>query len=121
MAGGAHRNKLDNLEEGSNWSVVYFLLHHRDTRHLQHILQATPRGSYGQRCAFLEDVLDYVKMCAHAPVIGSPQVREAAQYVLDQATAIEMDIEQSNSPQRVDRIDASATELRSDSTAFPKP
>jgi hypothetical protein len=112
--------KLDKLEEG-NWSVVYFLLHHRDTRHLPRILQATPRGSYGQRCAFLEDVLDYVKMCAHAEVIGRSQIREAAQYVLNQARPIEMDVEQDDSRERVARIIASATEMRSLSTGFPKP
>lgn len=112
--------KLDMLEEGNNWSVVYFLLHHRDTRHLLRILQATPRGSYGQRCAFLEDVLDYVKMCAYAQVIGKSQIREAAQDVLKQARVIETNVGQDDSRQRILRIIASSTELCSLSTGFPR-
>lgn len=39
--------KLDKLEAGDNWSVVYFLLHHRDTRHLERILRATPGDHMG--------------------------------------------------------------------------
>jgi hypothetical protein len=103
--------KLNMLEEGDNWSVVYFLLHHRDTRHLSRIMQATPRGSYGQRCAYLQDVLDYVKMCARAQDIGKTQVRQAAQYVLEQARVIEIDVRQGDSPDRVGDIIKSASEL----------
>lgn len=103
--------KLNMLEEGNNWSVVYFLLHHRDTRHLPRIMQATPRGSYGQRCAYLQDVLNYVKMCARAQDIGKTQMRQAAQYVLEQARVIEIDARQGDSRDRVGGIIKSATEL----------
>ena len=113
--------KLDMLDAGSSCSVVYFLLHHGDTRHLSRILRATPRGSYGQRCAFLEDVLNYVKHCAPAEVIGRSQAREAAQYVLNQAADIENELEQNDSRERVARIIASATEMRSLASGLPRP
>jgi len=113
--------KLDMLDAGSNCSVVYFLLNHRDTRHLPRILQANPRGSYGQRCAYLEDVLNYVKMCTDAQVIGRSQAREAAQYVLNQAADIENDVKQDDSRKRIVRIIAAASETLSLSTGLPEP
>ena len=105
--------RLDMLDEPGNWAVVYVLMHHGDTRHLTRLTQAKPRGAFWQRCAYLEDVLRYVKMCTHAGAIDESQIRDAADYVLGQAKIIDRDAGQEDSRYRVQRIIEFAAALRS--------
>jgi len=102
--------KLDLLEQPGNSLVLNFLLNNRDTRHLARILDATPQGPFGLRCAFLEGVLKYVELCTRAQAINRVQIREAADYVLKQAQIISSDVGHDSSD-RVRQIIASANEL----------
>jgi hypothetical protein len=101
------------LEQPGNWAVVHFLQSHFDTRHLPRLIEAKPPGAFRQRCIYLEELLGYVKMCAQAHAINEIQMREAAEYVLDQAKIIDTDAGQEESRYRVRRIIESATELHS--------
>jgi hypothetical protein len=105
--------KLNMLETSGNWLVVHFLSSHSDTRHLARLTRATPRGEFWQRCAYLEELLRYVKMCAHAGAINEIQMREAAEYVLEQARIIDADAGHEDCRYRVRPIIEAATELHS--------
>lgn len=88
-------------------------MHHNETRHLARLMEAKPRGAFWQRCAYFEDVLRYVKMCANAHAIDKIQMRVAAECVLDQARIIDKDAGQEDSRYRIRRIIEAATELHS--------
>jgi len=105
--------KLDMLESTDYWHVVNFLLNHRDTRHLPRLLHVKPHGKFGHRCAYLENLLLYIEMCAQARAIDDIQMREAAEYVFEQAEIIDADAGQEDPRSRVSRIVEAATELHS--------
>ena len=55
--------KLKQLSSAGNWRVLNFLIHHSDFRHLDKIESAVPLGQFWEKCAFLEDLLRYLRAC----------------------------------------------------------
>jgi hypothetical protein len=78
--------KLGLLAAPGNWSVVSFLVHHGDTRHLARLVETKPLGVFWQRCAYLEGLLEYVERCSGTYDPGV--LRAAVEHVRDQATAL---------------------------------
>jgi hypothetical protein len=113
MAGRTHHNKLDMLEKTGNWDVVHFLWHHNVTRHLRRLIQAKPLGDFRERCSYLENLLNYVKLCTRAHAVRQIELRDAAEYVLDQAKILDTDSGEECSRYRVQRILERAAELHS--------
>jgi hypothetical protein len=105
--------RLDMLEKPGNWDVVHFLWHHSDTRYLPRLIQTKPLGAVRQRCSYLENLLGYVTMCARAHAVSQTQIREAAEYVLDQAKILDTDTGEEGSRCRVQLILERAAELHS--------
>ncbi len=81
-------NKLMRLRFDRNWRVLAFLRHHERLGHLDQILAAEPRGEPWEQCAFLEELLMYVRTGRRQgklPQSGMvPQkVQQAITYVTD--------------------------------------
>jgi hypothetical protein len=110
-------SKLEKLESPDNWRVVFFLIRRSDTRHLPRLLQAKPVGAFPQRCVYLEELLRYVKMCARDHAVDQIEMRQAAEYVLDQARILDTEAGGEDSRYRVHRILKSAAELRASTQA----
>lgn len=103
--------KLELLPAPGNWAVVSFLLHHGDTRHLTRLAEAKPMGVFWQRCAYLEELLRYVKHCSGA---YDPAVRVAVEHVRDEANALTRRVRSAKSLARVASL-VTAAERRLDS------
>jgi hypothetical protein len=54
------RIKLGLLSRNANWTVLQFLNHHEDYRHLAEVVHSEPKGTLWQLCAFLEHLLTNV-------------------------------------------------------------
>lgn len=61
--------QLDSLDTRSNWRVINFLLHHRDTNYLEKVVAAQPLGQLWERISYLELLLKYIDSCRAA---GAP-------------------------------------------------
>ena len=60
------RAKLCLLSQAGNWTVVSYLNHHSDFGHLPEILRAEPKGVLWERCAFLENLIEYATRAGKA-------------------------------------------------------
>ena len=72
-------------------------------------VQAKPLGSFGLRCAYLENLLKYIELCGQAQAVNQIQIREA-QYALDQAKILGADADDERSRNRVHCIIESANQ-----------
>jgi len=63
---------LAALVKPGNWWTLNFLVHHRDTNHLERVIAAPPLGELWQRTAYLELLLQYIRACQSA---GAPRAR----------------------------------------------
>ena len=61
---------LAALVKPGNWWTLNFLVHHRDTNHLERVIAAPPLGELWQRTAYLELLLQYIRACQSA---GAPR------------------------------------------------
>jgi hypothetical protein len=57
---------LAALVKPGNWWTLNFLVHHRDTNHLELAIATPPLGELWQRTAYLELLLEYVSACQSA-------------------------------------------------------
>jgi hypothetical protein len=71
---------LAALNKPGNWWTLNFLVHHRDTSHLEVIIGSPPLGEVWQRTAYLELMLDYIGACQSAGAARS-QIASALEAV----------------------------------------
>jgi len=94
--------KLELLASPGNWSVVSFLLHHGDTRHLTRLMETKPFGVVWERCAYLEKLLMYVERCSSDYDPGDLQA--AVEHVLNAARPLAQRVRSAHSLARVSRL-----------------
>ncbi|MFI5386997.1 MAG: hypothetical protein ACHQ50_12860 [Fimbriimonadales bacterium] len=74
------QDKLRLLSQEGNWMVLHFLNDHAGIGHLAEVVQADPKGKLWQRCAYLEQFLDYTDKARRAggePSLVSRAFRKA--------------------------------------------
>ena len=85
--------KVAELRRAATWPAQYFALyylrHHGDTRYLPEAMRAEPVGEYWQRCAYLEQLLDYAGQCARSHPLD--EIRPAVETVLRRAELLDED------------------------------
>jgi hypothetical protein len=104
-------SRLDMLDRSGNWRVVHFLWHHGDSRHLARLIQAKPLCAFWERCAYLEELVVYIRMCS--PTYAIADIHRAVAYVLGQAQSLERVAPDEKFGERVRRLIRSARDLRS--------
>jgi hypothetical protein len=75
---------LAALVKPGNWWTLNFLVHHRDTNHLERVIATPPLGELWQRTAYLEFMLEYISACQSAGV-SRAQIASALQVVQQHA------------------------------------
>lgn len=75
---------LAALDKPGNWWTLNFLVHHRDTNHLERVMATPPLGELWQRTAYLELMLQYISACQSA---GASRARIASALELVQKQA----------------------------------
>lgn len=102
-------SKLKQLNSPGNWSVIDFLIHHGDHRFFDQITKAKPLGKFWEKCAFLEDQVEYVKACRrkhqghhHFKVFGN---------ILEEARSLRKRVRAANSVDRVESLIKTITTL----------
>lgn len=94
--------KLALLDKSPNGGVIHYFWHHSDVRHLQRFVQTEPLGDFGCRCAYVSDLLSYIKICV--PCYPSSAIDEALQYALKHAESLAAQATDQNMKARASRI-----------------
>lgn len=103
--------KLRRLPEPGNWKVVYFLVHHSDTRHFRAVVATQPLGEeFWQRCSYLETLLRYIQLCANSYPLD--EIRSATDTLVSSAHHLDP-APADQPPNRVERLIQEATAYRS--------
>ena len=104
--------KLQLLDVRGNWKIVQFLLHHGDTHHLSRLRSVSPLGVFWQKCAFLEELLKYLKLCL--PHADRAMISEMCDSLLESAERLKKRVRSNESVSRVNRLIASATSFKTE-------
>ena len=102
--------QLSRLAEPGNWRAVYWLWQVERCDHLDEVLKAVPLGQLWERCAFLEEVLGYYRLCRRKrrSRAGQARVRET---VLTHAIALRRRCRSAEKVARVEKIISAARRL----------
>lgn len=94
--------KLGALQSKGNWKTIHFLRHHGDYRYLAQIVAVEPQGVLWERCAFLEELLDYARGCIKC--VGVVPVTRAIDLVIEQASQLVLKVKSAESRARIEQI-----------------
>lgn len=104
--------KLQLLDDRGNWKIVQYLLHHGETRHWSRLRSVSPLGVFWEKCAYLEELLKYLKLCH--PLADIAMNSEMCDSLLESADRLKTRVRSSESISRVDQLITSATSFRAE-------
>lgn len=99
--------QLERLSEPGNWRVINFLWHRELCDHLDEVLEAVPLGKLWERCAFLEDVIDYYELCRKRRPRHVPP-EKCREYLLAHSALLKRRCRSAASLERVEAIASAA-------------
>jgi ribosomal protein L40E len=103
--------KLALLDKPPNGGVLHYFWHHGDVRHLHRFIQTQPLGEFRSRCAYVQDLLNYIKICLHC--YSRNDIQEALHCALKHAESLEAEATDDKYRRRARHLIESVLALRS--------
>ncbi len=94
--------KLRLLKSPGNFMIVSFLLDHEDFRYLDEVAVVPPCGSFYEKCAYLEAMLEYVHGCRG--IYHKSQLKAVVETIANHANLLRRRLRAKSSLMRVDAI-----------------
>ena len=97
-------SRLRGLDAPGNWKVVHFLSSHQDFRHLDAVLGATPMGEMWERCAYVEQLISWMKEAEILELASSEDIRVTLESAEQKASELADSAQSDESRQRIERV-----------------